>query len=144
MFTALELLAAFVAPALVLGTIFALPGWMSSLGEARRRWTREHGRHGRHGRDGRQVAPSGPPLERLAADLRRLRRQRTDQHRSRVQREGARLAYEDVLRDTARALGIHHQLPGSRAGRSGGLAHELELLRLEQAILDAGLVVSTA
>jgi hypothetical protein len=139
-FTALELFAAFVAPALVLGTIFALPGWMSSLGEARRRWRREHRRHGGHAR---LVAPSGPPLERLAADLRRLRRQRADQHRSRVQREGARLAYEDVLRDTARALGIHHQLPGSRAGRSGGLVHELELLRLEQAILDAGLVLST-
>jgi hypothetical protein len=134
-FTALELLAAFIAPALVLGTIFALPGWMSSLGEARRRWVREHGR---------LVAPSGPPLERLAADLRRLRRQRADPCRSRVQREGARLAYEDVLRDTARALGLHHQLPGSRAGRSRGLAHELELLRLEQAILDAGLVLSTA
>jgi hypothetical protein len=134
-FTAFALVGAFAAPALVLGTIFALPGWISALGEARRRWLREHGR---------LVAPPGPPLERLAADLRRLRRDRIDPHRSRVQREGARLAYEDVLRDTARALGIDHQLPGNRAGRSGGLAHELELLRVEQAILDAGLVLSTA
>jgi hypothetical protein len=130
--TVLALCVAFAAPALVLGTLFALPQWIAAIVEAHRRWQRK---------TGRLLAPAGPPLERLAADLRRLRSQRMDPYRSRVQREGARLAYEDVLRETAAALGIAHELSGTRAG-SRGFAKEVELLRLEQAIFDAGLVLS--
>ena len=74
----------------------------------------------------------------LAADLRRLRVQRADPHRSRVQREGARLAYEDVIRQTATALDIAHDLDGTK-NRFG---REVELLRIEQALLDAGLVLT--
>jgi hypothetical protein len=129
MLTVLALCLALLAPTVVLGAIFAIPKWVAVAGEARRRRLR---------RLGKLVTPSGPPLERLAADLRRLRVQRTDPHRSRVQREGARLAYEDVIRQTATALDIAHDLDGatSRFGR------EVELMRIEQALLAAGLVLT--
>ena len=54
-----------------------------------------------------------------------------------MQREGARLAYEDVLRQAAAALGITHDLAGAR----GPFGREVELLRIEQALLDAGFVL---
>jgi hypothetical protein len=127
--TVLAMCLAFAAPAIVLGVVFSLPGWVAALGEARRRRLR---------RLGRLLVAPGPPLERLVADLRRLRIQRADPRRSWVQREGARLAYEDVLCATANALGIAHDLAGAR----GALARELEMLRVEQALLGAGLVLS--
>ncbi len=125
----LALCLALLAPTVVLGAIFALPKWVAAAGEARRRRLR---------RLGKLVTPPGPPLERLAADLRRLRIQRMDQARSRVQREGARLAYEDVIRQTAAALGIAHDLDGTK----DRFSREVELLRIEQALLDAGLVLA--
>jgi hypothetical protein len=127
--TVLALVAAFAAPATVLAIVFALPRWVAAAGEARRQRLRASRRL--------LVAP-GPPLERLAADLRRLRHQRAVSGRSRVQREGARLAYEDVLRETAQALEISHNL--ERPSR--GIGREVELLRIEQALLDAGLVLT--
>jgi hypothetical protein len=129
MLTVLALCLALLAPTVVLGAIFALPTWIAAAGEARRRRLR---------RLGKLVTPSGPPLERLAADLRRLRVQRADPHRSRVQREGARLAYEDVIRQTATALGITHDLDGAKTH----FGREVELLRIEQALLDAGFVLT--
>jgi hypothetical protein len=127
--TVVALCLALLAPTLVLGAIFAMPKWAAGVAEARRRRLR---------RLGKLVTPAGPPLERLAADLRRLRIQRADPRRSRVQREGARLAYEDVIRQTATALDIAHDLDGT-AGRFG---REIELLRIEQALHDAGLVLT--
>ena len=132
MVTVLALCLAFAAPALVLGAVFAAPGWIAAGVDAWRR---------RQRRLGKVIVAPGRPLEQLAADLRRLRTQRVDPGRSRVQREGARLAYEDVLRETANALGITYDLPGTRAEPAAGLGKELELLRIEQAILDAGLAV---
>jgi hypothetical protein len=129
MLTVLALCLALLAPSLVLGTVLAFPKWLAAAGEARRRRLR---------RLGKLVTPAGPPVERLAADLRRLRGQRTDPHRSRVQREGARLAYEDVIQQAAIALGITHDLDGTK----NRFAREVELLRIEQALLDAGLVLA--
>jgi hypothetical protein len=129
MLTVLALCLALLAPTLVLGAVFAMPKWIAAAGEARRRRLR---------RLGKLIAPAGPPLERLAADLRRLRTQRSDPRRSRVQREGARLAYEDVIRQAATALDIAHDLDGT----SGRFGREVELLRIEQALLDAGLVLT--
>ncbi len=127
--TVLVLCLALLAPSVVLGAVLALPKWVAAAGEARRR---------RRRRSGKLMTPSGPPLERLAADLRRLRIQRADPRRSRVQREGARLAYEDVIQQAAHALGIAHDLDGAH-GRFG---REVELLRIEQALLDAGFVLA--
>jgi hypothetical protein len=129
MLTVLALCLALLAPTVVLGAVFATPTWVAAAGEARRRRLR---------RLGKLVTPSGPPLERLAADLRRLRIQRADPHRSWVQREGARLAYEDVIRQAAAALDITHDLDGT----TNRLSREIELLRIEQALLDAGLVLA--
>ena len=129
MLTVVALCLALLAPTVVLGAVFALPKWVAAAGEARRRRDR---------RLGKLMTPSGPPLERLAADLRRLRMQRGDSHRSRVQREGARLAYEDVIQQAAAALGIDHDLPGA----SGRFGREVELLRIEQALHDAGFVLA--
>ena len=123
------LILAFAAPTALLGLVFALPRWGAAIGETRRRRLRKRGR---------LVDVAGRPVERLAADLRRLRPQRLDPHRSRLQREAARLAYEDVLREAALALGISHTL----LDVPRGLPRELELLRVEQALLDAGLVLA--
>jgi hypothetical protein len=130
MLTVLALAIAVVAPSAVLGLVFVLPAWLASLAEARRRRLRTQGR---------LAVVAGRPLEKLAADLRRLRPQRIDPGRSHVQREAARLAYEDVLREVARALGIAEDLAGS----PGRLARELEALRIEEALHDAGLVLAT-
>ncbi len=127
--TALAVGLAFLAPAAVLGAVFALPRWVALAGEARRRRLRNRGV---------LVAPAGRPLERIAADLRRLSPQRVDSRRSRVQREAARLAYEDVLREAARALGIDHDLVGAPTR----LAREFEAIRVEQALHDAGMMLS--
>jgi hypothetical protein len=125
--TALLLLVACVAPAAVLGVVFHAPRWCSAVADVYRRRTRPA-----------PLTPAGPPLEQLAADLRRLRPQYSDARRSWVQRQGARLAYEDVLRQAAAALDLPHDLTSARSG----LARELELLRLEQALLDAGVALS--
>ncbi len=130
MLTVLAVCLVFVAPTAILALVFAAPRWGAALGEAWRRRLRK--------RD-RLVDVSGRPVERLAADLRRLRPQRVDPRRSRLQREAARLAYEDVLLEAARALGISHAL----ADTPRGLPLELELLRVEQALLDAGLVLAS-
>lgn len=129
MLTALALGLALVAPAAFLGAVFALPRWIARAGEARRRRLRKRGV---------LVAPQGRPLERLGADLRRLSPQRRDVRLSRVQREAARLAYEDVLREAALALGIAHDLVGAPTR----LAREFEALRVEQALHDAGMLLS--
>jgi hypothetical protein len=128
MLTVLALCLALLAPTVVLGAVFALPKWIAAAGEARRR---------RQRRLGKLMTPSGPPLERLAADLRRLRIQRGDPRRSRVQREGARLAYQDVIQQAAAALGVTHDL----AGAADRFSREVELMRIEQALLDAGFVL---
>ncbi len=119
---------AVVVPAAVLGAVFAAPKWIAACSDARRRRLR---------RRGLLPVRTGRPLERLAADLRRLDPQRTAPGCSRTKREAARLAYEDVLMEAARALEIDHAL----ASAPRGLPRELELLRVEQALLAAGLVL---
>ena len=84
-----------------------------------------------------RIPPAGPPLEKLAADLRRLRPQ------ARAPRPGVAMAkqrgivaaYEEVLLRTARALGVSTTL----AELPSGIDHEAERLRLEHALTEAGL-----
>lgn len=87
--------------------------------------------------------PPGPPIEQLAADLRRVHRLLTQMPpgASYARRRGAEQAYEDLLRQAARRLGVAERLSdaGDRMDR------ELERLRVEAALLDVGLVIrSTA
>ena len=82
--------------------------------------------------------PAGPPLERLAADLRRLRPQ--VRHPAlgvpMAKHRGTVAAYDERLVATATALGVPTvlaQLPVH------DLQHEAERLRLEAALEDAGI-----
>lgn len=85
------------------------------------------------------VGPAGRPIEQLAADLRRVHRllTRMPPGASYARRRGAEQAYEDLLAQAARMLGVDERLSdaGDRMDR------ELERLRVEAALLDVGLVI---
>lgn len=78
--------------------------------------------------------PTGPPLERLVADLRRLDRlRRGPQQATRVRRLALLAAYDDVLLDVCRAVGVEN--PPLRAhveagGTQGALDADREFARL--------------
>ncbi len=86
--------------------------------------------------------PEGQPLERIAADLRRLRPQ------ARLHPEGAAYArhrgvvaaYDEALRDACRALSV----PTDLADLPEGLEREAERIRVEYALEAAGLPLSRA
>ncbi len=84
-------------------------------------------------------APSGPPLERLAADLRRLH---PDVHHPRpgtrmAKQQGVQLAYDERLVAAATALGISSSL---LLLPLYGLDREAERMRVQHALTAAGLV----
>ncbi len=83
--------------------------------------------------------PAGPPIEQLAADLRRMHRllTRMPAGTSYARRRGAEQAYKDLLAQAARMLGVDERLSdaGDRTDR------ELERLRVEAALVDIGLVI---
>jgi hypothetical protein len=83
------------------------------------------------------VRPDGPPLETLAATLRRLReRVRSPRPGTAVARQrGIAAAYDDALVNTARAL----EVPTTLADLPEGFDREAERLRLEDALEQAGL-----
>jgi hypothetical protein len=62
----------------------------------------------------RQEAPTGPPLERIAADIHRIAGliEALPPRAPRVRREAAILAYDDALGAACRALGLHDALRG--------------------------------
>ncbi len=78
-----------------------------------------------------------PPVEQLAADLRRLAVAVRDLPRgtSRARQRGLQMAYDDVLAAAARALDVPHVLDTLPAG----LDRELERVRVEGALEAAGL-----
>ena len=82
-------------------------------------------------------AAMGPPLEKLAADLRRLRAEVRSPRPgvAMAKQRGIVAAYDEVLVETARALGV----PTTLADVPQGLDHEAERLRLEHALEQAGL-----
>jgi len=81
--------------------------------------------------------PAGPPIEKLAADLRRLRPVvRSPQSGVGLARQrGFAAAYDGALIRTAKALGV----PTTLAELPEGIDHEVEQLRLEYALELAGL-----
>ena len=85
------------------------------------------------------LAPSGPPLERVAADLRRLYpAAHFPQKGVRMPKQrGVLMAYDDRLVAAAHALEVPTTLPDLPAE---GFDREAERLRLEYALTRAGLV----
>jgi hypothetical protein len=81
--------------------------------------------------------PTGPPLERLAADLRRLRAEvRFPRPGIAMARQrGIVAAYDGVLVNTAAVL----EVPTTLGELRDGIDHEAERLRLEHALERAGL-----
>ena len=81
----------------------------------------------------------GAPLERLAADLRRLREVvRGDAHRSAAQQIGNRLAYDQVLMQACSMLEVEHEL----SEQTSGLERDIERLRVEAELERAGMTVT--
>jgi hypothetical protein len=83
------------------------------------------------------VEPADPPIERVAADLRRLGRQRLDiATRSPVWYSAVQRAYDDRLRIASRELGVEHHLDDV-----SGIDLEIERVRVEGSLQAAGMVV---
>ena len=81
----------------------------------------------------------GAPLERLAADLRRLREVvRGDAHRSAAQQLGNRLAYDQVLMQACSMLEIEHEL----SEQTSGMERDIERFRVEAELERAGMTVT--
>jgi hypothetical protein len=81
----------------------------------------------------------GAPLERLAADLRRLRGViRADAHRSAAQQLGNRLAYDQVLMQACSMLEIEHELRDATTG----IERDIERFRVEAELERAGVTVA--
>ena len=101
----------------------------------RRQQGAEHRRNVRALRDLR-----GIPIERVAADLRRLRAMvATDAHRSAAHQMGNRMAYDKLLIQACEMLDIQHDL----TRESGGMERDIERLRVEAELEGAGVVIST-
>lgn len=85
------------------------------------------------------VAPARRPLELVAADLRRLGRQlaHVPAGAPMARRRGLQAAYDDVLTEAAGLLEVPHTLDTVAPGR----ARDVERLRLQAALSDAGLAV---
>jgi hypothetical protein len=84
--------------------------------------------------------PAGPPFEQVAADLRRLARQRAElASRSPVWFAALHRAYDERLRIACRELEIPEHLHGLE-----GVDLELERLRVEGALAAAGLSLAGA
>jgi hypothetical protein len=97
------------------------------------------------GRIGRRVAPApdrpvGEPIEQIAHDARRLRAELATISigTPMVRRRGLSRAYDDVLLDACRALGV----PDTLSGLAPGVERDSERLHVEHALEQVGLVLS--
>jgi hypothetical protein len=89
----------------------------------------------------RPPAPVSPhrPIERIAADLRRVRRARAcfEPGASAVKKIAARQAYDALLVQACRALDVEHRL----LVLPEGVEREIERFRVEERLRDLGLSV---
>jgi hypothetical protein len=83
--------------------------------------------------------PQGPPIEKLAADLRRVHQVLVHYGPGTpvVRRIGTQQAYDQLLIQACRAVEVPHRLDRLRPGTE----LELERLRVEEQLRDAGLVI---
>ena len=90
----------------------------------------------------RRLRPPSPvsehrPIERIAADLRRVRRTRAcfEPGASAVKKIAARQAYDALLVQACTALGVEHRL----GALAEGMDRELERVRVEECLRHQGL-----
>lgn len=90
-------------------------------------------------RRARPPAAAGPPIERLAADLRRVRLllARLPPGTPHARRAGARQAYDVLLAQACAAVEVPHRL----AQLPEGVDREVERLRVEDCLRRAGLAI---
>lgn len=105
------------------------------------RWRERRSESSEHRRNVKALGKlQGVPIERLAADLRRLREVvANDAKRSAAHQMGNRLAYDSVLTQACAMLNIAHDLQKN----STGLDRDIERLRVEAELERAGVVIST-
>ena len=108
--------------------------------ESIRRWREKRAEDAEHRRAVRALRDQqGIPLERLAADLRRLRALLgQDEHRSAAHQMGNRLAYDRLMIQICQMLDIEHELGGD----SIGVERDIERFRVEAELERAGVTVS--
>ncbi|WP_410654712.1 hypothetical protein [Amycolatopsis sp. lyj-112] len=84
--------------------------------------------------------PAGPPIEQLAADLRRVHRLLADlpSGASAVRRHGTRQAYDALLVQACQEVEVAHRLDTLPEGFDRGI----ERLRIEESLAERGLSVS--
>ena len=89
-----------------------------------------------------EPTPAGRPIEEIAADVARLRRQlrQIPPGTPVAKREGWRLAYDDVLAECCLALGVENLLESAPAGPE----RDAERLRIEYLLSKAGLRARSA
>ncbi|OQO90669.1 hypothetical protein B1813_14050 [Saccharomonospora piscinae] len=111
------------APTLVFAALLALPRWTASLRRLR----------------APAPTPSHPPVERLVADLRRVRKALTGfgEGTPVVRRRAATAAYDALLVQTCDSVGVVQHL--DEYGE--GFERDVERLRAEQALRDEGLLL---
>ncbi|MDQ0378261.1 hypothetical protein [Amycolatopsis thermophila] len=86
-----------------------------------------------------EPSPPGPPIERVAADLRRVHRSLTDlaPDAPMVRRRATNQAYDALLGQACAALDLRHWLDELPEG----VERDVERLRVEEALRRAGLAV---
>jgi hypothetical protein len=116
------LVVAVLAPTVGFWLLLRLPRVVDGLGAAVRRR--------------RAPQPTAPPIERLTADLDRLRRTLAEfpPGTPNVRRRATSEAYDALLAQTCRAVDVPHQLDRL----PHGMAREMERLRVEEALRRAG------
>ncbi|HEX6356878.1 hypothetical protein [Actinophytocola sp.] len=119
--------AAVVAPTLLFWLLLRTPGTVDAVGAYVRR--RRRG-----------PEPATPPIEQLAADLRRVHRTLAEfpPGTPAVRRVATRQAYDALLVQACTALEVPHRLDTV----AEGLDREVERLRIEEALRAAGVRVS--
>lgn len=117
---------AVVAPSLLFWVIVRVPRLVEAVGEYLRRR--------------RGPTTTAPPIEQLAADLRRVHRALVEfpPGTSAVKRYAARQAYDTLLVQACTAVEVRHRLDCT----AEGVDRDIERLRVEEALREAGVRVS--
>jgi 1-acyl-sn-glycerol-3-phosphate acyltransferase len=122
-----------------IGFVLAYEGLAGRWDNLLQRWRERLEERRQHRRNVRALRKqTGVPIEKLAADLRRLRTAvGQDAHRSAAHQLGNRLAYDRVLIEVCEMLEIEHELDQNLLG----MEQDIERVRIEAELERAGVVV---